>query len=142
MFEIELNDGIVFTIDPDEFIMGAFWIRLKRGVDILCQLHIVPLWINQNQFVLGDYYIKTFAAYPSGQGYGSLLMNTLLTYIDQIIPNWNCIYSTSWIALNNFNDTDFITVDVAAFWESLIRQGIAIRDEEHSRFKIVKEALE
>lgn len=141
MFELNLDNGNTFQIAPDEFFEGAFYIRILNPTHTYSQLHLVPLWYKLPQFQVGDYYQKTFDSHPKRQGHGSQLLNLLLENINQI-PNLQNIYSTSWVAANNFDPTDFITSDANAYWLTLIARGIAERVEALARYRIRQELLQ
>lgn len=138
MFEISLTDGILFSVNEDEFIEGAYHIFLIKNASVLSELHLVPLFNDQTQFFEGDFYQKTFASHPVRLGYGSMLLTTLLANIKEAIPTCRNIYSSSWIPKNNFDETDFITEDAVMFWTNLVQKGLAERVENIARYKILK----
>ena len=139
MFELELENGIFFRVESDEFIPGAYHVRLQRDetVETLSNLHLVPLWDDLPQFEEGNFYQKTFTSYPAGQGWGRLLISTLIENLEEAIPNCNTIYSSSWVNENNLDETDYITIDAVAFWDSLVRLNLAERNEEMARYRLL-----
>ncbi len=137
MISITLDDHKEFILEKDEFINGAFHIRISRNYDILCQLHLVPLWTRSANFTEGDFYQKTFTSYPKNQGFGKMLIKTLLENLRELIPECRNIYSSSWIESNNTDPTDSISIDAAEFWKKMITLGIAVTDNEKARFKYI-----
>jgi hypothetical protein len=135
MKELLLDSRVIFIIEKDEFINGAYFIRLSRNMEILSQLHLVPLWTNSTHFKEGDYYQKTFISHPKRQGYGTSLIKTLLENVRELIPECKNIFSSSWVVSNNIDPTDSISVDAADFWKKMISMGKAISDDEKARFK-------
>lgn len=134
MFEVELENGIVFQIEQDDFEEGAYHIRLKQGAIILSQIHLMPL-DSLNTFQAGDYYFKTFNSYPKRSGYGRMLINTLRLYHNNI-PAVQNIYSTSWGQINA-GDTDFFSPDARIFWERLVASNLAIERLELNRYQLI-----
>jgi hypothetical protein len=141
MFKLDLGNENLFSIYPDEFNNGAFFIIIKNKNYILSQLHLVPLWNRLPQFEVGDYYQKSFNSHPPHRGYGMLLINTLLENIREEIPNIQNIYSSSWIDANNFDETDFVTDDAYRFWVNLVNNGIGERIEQIARYRILPQNI-
>ena len=137
MFELALENNLIFQVVDDEFIKYAYHVRIKNDTKIFSSLHLVPLWVDSVQFNQGDYYQKTFTSYPKLHGYGRLLIDTLLDNRARAIPLCVNIYSTSSIDENNFDDTDKISSDADAFWESLVRRKLAERNDDIARFRMI-----
>lgn len=133
MFELNLGEGRIFNVSADEHHPGAFHVRIIKGSDIPSELHLVPL----SGFEKGAYYQKAFSSSPKHQGYGTLLIDTLLNNRAQALPSVQAIYSSSWVPENNQDATDFITMDAANFWKKLIQRGLAITDNTLNRFKMI-----
>ena len=143
MFELILPNGNIFQIVDDEHNDNSYIVRILNPErnHIFSELNLAPLWLARpDAFAEGDFYQKTFASYPPRQGHGINLFQLLLENSEQI-PLLNNLYSTSWNADNNIDDTDFITIEANYFWGNLVANEQAERLEDIARYRVIPALL-